>query len=210
MPAYDECRDDRLVATGRHPEEINHWDLMLHCLSEPAVIGRCRIGSHKGVFDGIITAVYLAVSFPLILIPDPCAPSREHGFNAEEPCHLAGLKDTPLRVDQGDALTIEFEPGGEVSSIEDAIPQGSKAGYLIESRLPQPDVLGGKLHGAILPQAGKGPNQRDIPGFRTRPQRGDYGSLSSGPCNQPGHIFGHPQWLDRRICRGWPSSPPRW
>jgi hypothetical protein len=50
-----------LIATGRHPEEISHWDLMLHCLSEPAINGCRRVGPHKGVFDDVITAVYLAV-----------------------------------------------------------------------------------------------------------------------------------------------------
>lgn len=81
------------------------------------------------------------MSFPLILIPDPSTPSREHGFNAEERCHFTGFEDTPLRVNQGNALTIEFEPGGEVSSIEDAIPQGGKAAHLIKSRLPRSQVI---------------------------------------------------------------------
>jgi hypothetical protein len=65
-------------------------------------------------------------------------------------------------------LTFEFEPDGEVSSIEDAIPRGGKAGYLVESRPPQPNVLDGEFHGAILPQAAQGLIVERHSRFRTR------------------------------------------
>jgi hypothetical protein len=39
LPSHYESWDNRLVATGRHSEEIDHRDLVLHRLSKPTVIG---------------------------------------------------------------------------------------------------------------------------------------------------------------------------
>jgi hypothetical protein len=101
MPADDECRDDRLIVTRRNAEEIDDWDLRLHRSLEPAVIRRVRFGSHELVVNDIITRVYLAVSFALVVIPDPSTPYREEGLDAQQVCHLPGLEDPVLRIHWG-------------------------------------------------------------------------------------------------------------
>jgi hypothetical protein len=99
VPAYDKCRDDGLIPTGRGAEKIDDRDLLLHRIPEPAVIRRVRIGAHELVVDDIITSVDLAMSVALIVIPDPSAPFREHRFDAQQVFHLPGLEDPALRVD---------------------------------------------------------------------------------------------------------------
>jgi hypothetical protein len=51
------------------------------------------------VVDDIITRVDLAVSFALIVIPDPSTPSWEDGLDAQKVRHLPRLEDPALRVD---------------------------------------------------------------------------------------------------------------
>jgi len=69
-------------------------NLPRHRIPEPAVIRRVQVTTHELVFDDIITRVDLAMSLPLIVIPDPPAspgkqvwmdgsPSREDAFAAE-------------------------------------------------------------------------------------------------------------------------------
>jgi hypothetical protein len=52
-------------------------------IPKPAVIRRFLVGSHEGIVDGIVTRVDLAMSFTLIVISDPSAPSREHGSDGK-------------------------------------------------------------------------------------------------------------------------------
>src|SRR5438094_276523 len=101
MPAYDECRDDGLIPTGRSAEEIDNRDLLLHRIQEPAVIRRVRVGAHECIVDDIISRVDLAMSLALIVVPDPSASSREHRLDAQEVCHLPGLENRALRVISG-------------------------------------------------------------------------------------------------------------
>jgi hypothetical protein len=110
-----------LIATRRGAEEIDDRDLPLHRIQEPAVIRRVRVGAHECVFDDIITHVDLAMSLALIVIPDPPAASKEHGSDGHQPCHLPGLEDPPLRVDERDALAAERETAREIAGIEDAL-----------------------------------------------------------------------------------------
>ena len=120
MPAYDECRDDGLIPTGRSAEEIDGRDLLLHRIPEPAVIRRVRVGAHELVVDDIITRVDLAVSFTLVGIPDPSTPSREDGLDAQQVRHLPRLEDPALRLDQRNALAAELEPAREMGGIENS------------------------------------------------------------------------------------------
>jgi hypothetical protein len=54
---------------------------------------------HKSVIDDIIARVDLAMSLALIVVPDPSAPSREYGLDAQQVFHLPRLEDPALRVD---------------------------------------------------------------------------------------------------------------
>ena len=95
---------------GRCAEEIADRDLLLHRTKEPAVIRRVRVAAHKCVFDDIITRINLAVSFTLIIVPNPSALPGEHGLDAQQVCHLLRLEYPASRVDSRDALTAELEP----------------------------------------------------------------------------------------------------
>ena len=75
-------------------------------------------GAHECVIDDIITRVDLAMSFTLIVIPDPSAPSREYGLDAQQVCHLPRLEDPAPRVDQRNALAAELEPAREIAGIQ--------------------------------------------------------------------------------------------
>jgi hypothetical protein len=88
------------------------------------------------VIDDIITSVDLAMSFTLIVIPDPSTSSREHGLDAQQVRHLSRLKNSAPWVDQRNALTGKFEAAREIRGIENSTSQGSEPVYLIESRLP--------------------------------------------------------------------------
>jgi hypothetical protein len=99
MPPHDKCRDDGLIPTRRCAKEIDDRGLLLHRIPEPAVIRRVRVGPHEGVVDNLVACVDLAISLALIVIPDPSAPSREDGFDAQQVCHLPRLEDPALRVD---------------------------------------------------------------------------------------------------------------
>jgi hypothetical protein len=76
MPPDDIRRDNGLIPTGRSAEEIDDRDLVLHRIQEPAVVRGGRIGAHEGVVHDIIACVDLAVSFALIVIPNPSARLR--------------------------------------------------------------------------------------------------------------------------------------
>ena len=104
VPAHNECRNDRLIPSDRTPKEIDDRDLLLHRVPEPAVIGRVRVGAHEGVFDDIIAHVDLAMGLALIVIPDPTASPGEYGSDGQQPCHLPGLEDAALRVNERDAV----------------------------------------------------------------------------------------------------------
>jgi hypothetical protein len=99
VPTHNERRDDRLIVPRRGAEEIDDRDLLLHCIPEPAVIRRVRVGAHEQVIDDIITGIDLAMSFALVVIPDSPSASREHGSDGQQPCHLPRLEDAALRVD---------------------------------------------------------------------------------------------------------------
>jgi hypothetical protein len=70
------------------------------------------------VVDDIITRVDLAVSFALIVIPDPPTLPGEHGSDGEQPRHLPRLEDPALRVDQRNARATEIEPSRKIGGIE--------------------------------------------------------------------------------------------
>jgi Asp-tRNA(Asn)/Glu-tRNA(Gln) amidotransferase A subunit family amidase len=53
------------------------------------------------------------MSLALIVIPDPSAPSREHGLDAQQVFHLPGLEDPALRVDQRNAFAAELKSDRE-------------------------------------------------------------------------------------------------
>jgi hypothetical protein len=135
QPAYDECRDDGSILTGRSAEEIDDRNLPLHRIQEPAVIRRVRVSAHELVFDDIIARVDLAMGLALIIIPDPSASSWKHGLNAQPVCHLLRLENPAPWVDQRNALTVTFEPTREIGGIQNAALQSSKPVYVVESRL---------------------------------------------------------------------------
>jgi hypothetical protein len=146
VPSYDEGWDNWLVATGRHPKEVDHRDLLLHRFAEPPIVRRTRVGSHEGVIDAVVPGIDLFVGFPLIVIPDPGSRSWEHGFHTQQARHLSGLEDAPLGVDQRDTFAVELKSSGDIGSIEDATPEGSEAIHLIESRLAELGVLDISVH----------------------------------------------------------------
>lgn len=53
----------------------------------------------------------LAVYLPLIIVPDACAGPWKYGPDRQQKLHLSRLENSPLRVDQRDALTVENEAG---------------------------------------------------------------------------------------------------
>jgi hypothetical protein len=63
------------------------------------VIRRVRVGAHELVIDDIITRVDLAMSFTLIVIPDPSGPSREHRLDTQPVYHPPRLENPALRID---------------------------------------------------------------------------------------------------------------
>src|SRR5439155_301995 len=113
VPAHDERRDDRLVAPRRGPEEIDNWDLLLHSFAEPAVIRRVWVRAHECVFDNIIARVDLPMGLALVVIPDPTALPWKDGSDRQQPGHLAGFEDAPLRIDERDALALELKAARE-------------------------------------------------------------------------------------------------
>jgi hypothetical protein len=79
-------------------------DLPTHCIQEPAVIRRVRVGAHELVVDDIITRLDLAMSFALIVMPDPpSAPGNTVRMDSS-PAILPRLEDPTLRIHEGDAL----------------------------------------------------------------------------------------------------------
>ena len=141
MPADDEGGEDRLIPTGRGPEEIDDRDLFLHRLAQPAVIRRVRVGAHECVFDDFVAFVDLPMSLALIVIPDAPALSREHGADRKQAGHLPGLEDAALWVDERDALTVEPKAGGEIVGTQDATAENVEPVHLLEGRLPKLEVL---------------------------------------------------------------------
>jgi hypothetical protein len=84
----------------------------------------------------------------LIVIPDPSTPSREHGLDAPQVCHLPRLENAAPWVDQRNAIPAEHEPSPKISGIEYAASESRKPVYMIESRLSQLGVLVGRVHRA--------------------------------------------------------------
>ena len=85
--------------------------------------------------DDISTRVDLAMSFTLIVIPDPSAPSREHRLDAQQVCHLLRLENPAPRVDQRNAVAAELEPSREISGTENPALKSSKPVHVAERRL---------------------------------------------------------------------------
>jgi hypothetical protein len=146
MPADDECRDDGLITTGRSAEEIDHRDLSLHRIPEPAVIRRVRVGAHERVIHDIIARVDLAMDLALIVIPNPSPPSGEHGLDAQKVFHLPGLEDPALRVDQRNSVAAELKPACEIGGIENPASKSREPVHVVESRLAQLSVVVGGVH----------------------------------------------------------------
>ena len=82
IPVHDEGRDDRLVAAGRDPQEVDHRDLSLGGLPEPDVVVRGRVGAHEGVVQLILAGEDLPVHLALIVVPDPPAAPGQDGADA--------------------------------------------------------------------------------------------------------------------------------
>ena len=81
-----------------------------------------------------------------LVILDPNAPSREDGFDAQQVCHLPGLEDAALRINQLKPLTLELESSGEMTRIENATTDGGEMAYLIQSRLSPLEIVGSGVH----------------------------------------------------------------
>jgi len=76
------------------------------------------------------------MSILLIVIPDAPALPGEHGSDGQQVNHLPGLEDAPLRVDEGDALAPELEPGCKIVGTEDTAQEGGEPVHVLEGRLP--------------------------------------------------------------------------
>ena len=124
-----------LIPTGRSAEEVDHGDLLLHRVPEPAIIRRVGVGAHERVVDDIIACIDLVMRLPLIVIPDPPASPGEHGSDGQQVIHLPGLEDPALRVQESYALAVDLEPRPEISGIENPISLGGKPAHTVESRL---------------------------------------------------------------------------
>jgi hypothetical protein len=77
----------------------------------------------------------------LVVIPDPSAPSRKHGLNAQQVFHLPRLENPALRVDQRDALAAELEPACEIGGIQHPASEGSKPVHVAECWRAPPRVI---------------------------------------------------------------------
>jgi hypothetical protein len=82
----------------------------------------------------------------LIIIPDPPASTREHGSDRQQPGHLPGLEDAPLRVDQRNPPAVELEPCREVGGVENPVVHGSEPLHMGEGCLAQLDIVVGISH----------------------------------------------------------------
>ena len=54
------------------------------------------------------------MDFPLIVVPDPSARARKHSPDRKQVTHAPWLEYPALRVHEGDALTVEDEPGAQL------------------------------------------------------------------------------------------------
>src|SRR5437879_6292467 len=83
VPAGDEGRKEGLIAAGCYPKKVDEGYLVLVGLFQPSIIGRIRVFAHEGVADCLITLEYLAMDFPLIIIPNFTARLRKYCFNGQ-------------------------------------------------------------------------------------------------------------------------------
>jgi hypothetical protein len=119
VPTGDERRKVGLVTTGRYSKKIDDGYSMLVCFSQPSIIRGIRVFTHEGVVDCLIALKYLAMNFPLVVIPDFAARLRKHRLDRQQETHLLRLEDASLRVDQRNAFSSEEEsglkfPGGQM------------------------------------------------------------------------------------------------
>ena len=136
IPTGHKHRHDGLVTTGRDAQEINHRDPVFVCRSKPLVVGGVRGIPHKGVVDRVVAFENLAVDFPLIVVPDPSARAWKHSPDRKQVTHAPGLEYPALRIHEGDALTVEGEPGAQLFLRE-----------VIMHLAQEPDALeGGEAH----------------------------------------------------------------
>jgi hypothetical protein len=87
------------------------------------------------VVDDIIARINLAVSFTLIVVPNPPASPGEHGSDGKEPGHLPGLEDAALRVNQRNAVAVELEPAREIGGIQHTASEDREPVDVAERRL---------------------------------------------------------------------------
>jgi len=71
----------------------------------------------------------------LIVVPDPTALPGKHCADRQQPRHLSGLEDAPLRIDEWEALAAELEPIAEISAIEKTAAEGGTTHHMIKGRL---------------------------------------------------------------------------
>src|SRR5262249_43905927 len=94
-------------------EKVNDRNLILACVTQPAVIGRVRVLPHEGVIDRFAAFKNLAVDLALVVVPDSAAGLREYRLDGEKILHLLRLKDATLRIDERNPLAVENEAGPE-------------------------------------------------------------------------------------------------
>ena len=140
IPARHIHRHNGLVTTARDAKEINQRDPVFVCRSKPLVVGGVRVIPHKGIVDRVVAFEDLAVDFPLIVVPDPPARARKHSPDREQITHAPWLEYPALRVHEGDALTVEDEPGAQLL-----------LGEVIMHFAQEPDALeGGDAHQDVV------------------------------------------------------------
>src|SRR5258705_1148348 len=83
VPAGNEGRKEGLVVAWCYPKKIDDRYLILVCLFQPSIIGGIRVCAHEGVVTCLITLEYLAMDFPLIIIPDLAAWLRKYCLNRQ-------------------------------------------------------------------------------------------------------------------------------
>jgi len=70
-----------LVTTRSDAEEVDNWDLVLHRLAEPPIIGGIGVLTHESVINCFFSLKNLAVNVSLIVVPNATARLWKHGFD---------------------------------------------------------------------------------------------------------------------------------
>ena len=97
-----------MITAGCNSEEVDNRNSVLERLPKPPIVGCIRVLTHEGVVDRFIALENLPMHLASVIAPDLAARLGEDGLDRNQDTHLLRLEDTPLRIDERNALAVEL------------------------------------------------------------------------------------------------------